>query len=209
MKVLILGATGQLGRHVTQHALDAGHAVTAFARNPHGVDISHRELNHIAGDALDPRVVADAVAGHDAVIVALGTGKSRKNTVRSDGTRNVIAAMGHHGVSRLICQTTLGCQETRPVLNFYWKRLMFGALIKPVFKDHELQERLTQASDLDWTIVRPSAFKDAAGPEELFVGERPTRAGLVFTVAKHEVARFMVDQIEDSSFLHQAVSISR
>lgn len=209
MNVIVFGATGHLGRHVTQHALDAGHTVTAFSRNPHRLEMDPPRLHRIAGDAYDADQVSAAVAGQDAVIITLGTGKSRKNTLRSEGTRNVIAGMQQHGVRRLICQTTLGCQETWDSLNFYWKRIMFGAIIKPVFKDHEKQERLTQASDLDWTIIRPSAFKDTAGPGQLHIGFPPTHEGLAFTVSKHEVAEFIVRQLEDQSCLHQAVSISR
>jgi len=209
MKVIILGATGQLGRHVTQHALDAGHEVTAFARNPKALELTHEALTHHAGDAYDPQQVAEAVAGHDAVIVTLGSGKSRKNLLRSTGTKNVIDAMHQHGIKRLICQTTLGCQETWDQLNFYWKRIMFGAVLKPIFKDHEEQERLVEVSGLDWTIVRPSAFTDDPGVGELRVGFSPTEGGLRFTVTKSEVASLLVDQLERRTNLHEAVSISR
>lgn len=209
MNILILGATGQLGRHITSRALDAGHGVTAFARNPQTLEIDHPNLSHHAGDAYDARDVLDAVEGHDAVVVALGTGKSRKNTLRSTGTKNVIAAMEHHGVRRLIVQTTLGCQETWDQLNFFWKRIMFGAVIRPVFKDHELQEQLTQASDLDWTIVRPSAFADEPGERELLIDFPPSQTGLDFTVAKTEIAEFIVGELVASSHLRQPVSLSR
>lgn len=209
MKILILGATGNLGRHITHHALSAGHDVTAFARNPQRLDLDHQNLSHFSGDAYDADNVLDAVAGHDAVVIALGTGKSRKNTLRSVGTRNVIEAMEHHGVTRLICQTTLGCQDTWETLNFFWKRVMFGALIRPVFKDHEVQERITQASDLDWTIVRPSAFSDEPGDGELLINFPPSQRGLDCTVAKDEIAKFIVEEISDRSYVRQPVSISR
>lgn len=209
MNILILGATGQLGRHVTHEALTAGHQVTAFARNPHSLHIDHENLDHFSGDACNANDVDAAVAGHDAVIVVLGTGKSRKNTVRSDGTRNVIEAMNQHGVTRLVCQTTLGCQETWDMLNFYWKRVMFGALIRPVFKDHERQERLVQASDLDWTIVRPSAFRDKAGSGELLIDFPSSQEGLDFTIATKEIATFIVKEVEKGTFVRRAVSISR
>lgn len=209
MKVLILGATGHLGRYVTQAALDGGHTVTAFARNPGSLNISHEQLILHAGNAYNPEEVSDAVAGQDVVIVTLGSGKSRNNTLRSDGTRNVISAMEKHGVDRLITQTTLGCQETWDTLNFYWKYVMFGAIIKPIFKDHEKQERLTQESKLDWTIVRPSAFTDGPDTGELRVGFPASESGLKLTVAKAEVANVIVDQLADRSYIHRALNLSR
>jgi uncharacterized protein YbjT (DUF2867 family) len=106
--------------------------------------------------------VSAAVKGHDAVLVVLGAGMSRKSRIRSDGTLNVIRAMQAHGPRRLIVQSTLGARDSWNTLNFWWKRVMFGALLSPVFRDHELQERLVEASGLDWTIVRPGAFTDAA-----------------------------------------------
>jgi uncharacterized protein YbjT (DUF2867 family) len=101
---------------------------------------------------------------------------SRKSLIRSQGTMNVIQAMQKHGVRRLICQSTLGAHESWSNLNFFWKRIMFGALLKPVFLDHELQEKLVRASGLDWTIVRPSAFADgpATGPSRRISGRRNT-----------------------------------
>ena len=209
MRVLILGATGQLGRHVTRRALHAGHSVTAFARNPTSLDLTHPNLTFHAGDAYNAEDVSDAVAGHDAVIITLGTGKQRKNTLRSTGTRNVIAAMKEHGVERLICQTTLGCQETWDTLNFFWKRIMFGAVIRPVFLDHEEQERLTQASGLGWTIVRPSAFTDSPDAGELLIDFPPTQRKLKCTVAKSEVASFLVEQLQSDSYVGREVSLSR
>lgn len=209
MNVAIFGATGQLGRHVTEQALAAGAQVTAFTRHPDNLDIDHPELRCVAGEISAAEAVAAAVVGTDAVIVTIGSGKSRKNTVRSDCTRNVIDAMHRHGVKRLIVQTTLGCQETWENLNFLWKRVMFGALIRPVFLDHEVQEQLTQSSGLDWTIVRPSAFREEPTDDELRIGFPPSESGLKLTVAKSEVARFIVDQLEDRTFVNQAVSISR
>ena len=209
MNVIIFGATGQIGEEVTRQALDAGHEVTAFARNPQQLEVDHPRLRRRAGDAYDAKSVAGAVEGHEAVVITLGTGKSRKNTLRSEGTRNVVNAMRQHDVDRLVCQTTLGCQETWGQLNFFWKRIMFGAAIRPVFKDHETQERVVQTSELDWTIVRPSAFTDRPGDEELLVGFPPTQRGLAFTVAKSEVAAFIVGQLESRSYIRKAVSLSR
>jgi uncharacterized protein YbjT (DUF2867 family) len=208
MKVIVFGASGTLGRVVTRHLIDNGHEVTAFARRPEKLGSMQANLRLMAGDALDPDAVADAVAGHDAVVVTLGTGLQRGSVVRSQGTLNIIRAMQRHGVRRLICQSTLGAHESWNNLNFFWKRIMFGALLRPVFKDHELQELLVRASGLDWTIVRPSAFdkRPAAGGylEDIPASER--RLTLKIPVA--DIAGFLARQLTDLRYMHQAVSIS-
>ena len=67
-------------------------------------------------------------------------------------------------VRRLVVQSTIGTGESREHLTFYWRRLMFGALLRQEYLDHVRQEELVQRTDLDWTIVRPSAFTDADQP---------------------------------------------
>jgi hypothetical protein len=65
-----------------------------------------------------------------------------------------------HGIKRLICQSSLGVGDSRGSLNFFWKYIMFGLLLRPAYADHELQEQYVKTSNLDWTIVRPAAFTD-------------------------------------------------
>ena len=206
--VIVFGATGTIGRLTTARLLDDGHRVTAFARRPDRLEITHPNLRLTAGDATDLPAVRAAMAGHDTVVVALGAGASRKSTIRSQGTLTVIRAMQAEGLRRLICQSTLGAQESWSNLNFFWKRIMFGALLKPVFRDHELQERLVEASGLDWTIVRPSAFSDtpAKGParEDFGANER----GLNLKISRPEVAAFLARMVRDGAYLHRAVAIS-
>jgi len=208
MKVIIFGATGTVGALAVRRMLADGHQVTAFARHPGNLDITDPALRRVAGDAADEGAVAQAIAGHDAVVVTLGAGTSRKSVVRSGGTMNVIRGMQAHGVSRLICQSTLGAHESWSNLNFFWKRIMFGLLLRPVFLDHELQEKLVRASGLDWTIVRPSAFTDGpdtAGYREGF-GGREQR--LKLKISRADVAGFLARQLTDRRYMQQAVAIS-
>ena len=71
MKLIVFGATGKTGQHVWQNALGRGHDVAAFTRSPHKLERS-AGLRIAQGDVTDAASVAAAVAGHDAVIVALG-----------------------------------------------------------------------------------------------------------------------------------------
>lgn len=128
MNVIVFGATGTVGKLTVEQLLDAGHKVTAFARHLEKLAIEHGDLTLAAGDALSADDVMAALPGHDAVVVTLGAGMSRKSVIRSEGTMNVINAMHAHGIRRLICQSTLGTGDTWRNLNFFWKRIMFGLL---------------------------------------------------------------------------------
>lgn len=208
MKVIVFGATGQVGALAVQQMLQDGHAVTAFARNPSKLGINDPKLTLHAGDALNAASVADAIKGHDAVVVTLGAGMNRKSRIRSQGTLNVIHGMQAHGVERLVCQSTLGAHESWQNLNFFWKRIMFGALLRPVFLDHELQEHLVRASGLNWTLVRPSAFDDGPATGAYRVGFGPGERKLKLKISRADIAGFLSRQLGDLSFAHRAIAIS-
>lgn len=73
MKVLVFGATGRSGKALVEQALQQGHAVTAFARDPAKVRSAHPSLTVARGNMLDIKSVEAAVQGQDAVLSALGT----------------------------------------------------------------------------------------------------------------------------------------
>ncbi len=208
MKIIVFGATGTVGRLAVERILAEGHEVTAFARRPEKLGIRNPNLTLFAGDAMDQATVTDAVRGHDAVLITIGSGMSRKSVIRSQGTMNVIQGMHAHGVRRLICQSTLGAHESWSNLNFFWKRIMFGLLLRPVFLDHELQENLVRASGLDWTLVRPSAFTDGPALGAFKEGIKPNDRNLTLKISRADVAEFLKRQLSDANYLHRAVGIS-
>ncbi len=208
MKVIVFGATGSVGRLAVQRLLDQGHEVTGFARRPERIGQHGDRLHLKAGDAHDAEAVALALRGQDAAVITIGAGASRRSTIRSEGTLNVIRGMHRHGVRRLICQSTLGAHESWGNLNFFWKRIMFGALLRPVFRDHELQEQLVRASGLDWTIVRPGAFTDGPATGGFREGFAPTERGLRLKIARADIADFLARELGDARYLHRAVGIS-
>ena len=72
MKLLIFGATGGTGQQLVEQALEQGHYVTAFVRNPAKVAVKHERLKVVKGNVLDCDSVEAAVAGQDTVLSALG-----------------------------------------------------------------------------------------------------------------------------------------
>lgn len=102
MKVLVTGASGMLGRGVAQALLERGDDVTVLQRRPSTVD-----TRQVLGDVADAAVVAEAVAGCEAVVhlaakvdvVGPWAEYARANV---DGTREVLQAARGAGVRRLV-----------------------------------------------------------------------------------------------------------
>ncbi|WP_431957065.1 NAD(P)-dependent oxidoreductase [Nocardia lijiangensis] len=206
MKIAVFGATGTVGRLVVEQALEQGHEVTAFTRNSAGITQRHERLRVVEGDVFDTHQAERAVAGQDAVVIALGDG--RKGLVRFGGTKSVVEAMHRTGVKRLICQSTLGVGDSRDNLNFLWKHLLFGMLLRRAYNDHIAQEEYVRASNLEWTIVRPSAFTDGPRTGSYRRDFPGSERGLTLKISRADIADFLLEQLTDSTYLHRTPGIS-
>jgi putative NADH-flavin reductase len=206
MKLIIFGSTGTIGHHLVEQSLAQGHTVKAFARNPSSLNITHPKLLLVAGDVFDPQAVSDAVKGCDAVLITLGSSKLSGH-VRSQGTQNIVNAMQQHHIKRLICQTTLGAGDSNANLNFYWKYLMFGLLLRAVFKDYEAQEEIVKNTNLDWIIVRPGSFTDSP-PTRAYKHGFSVTDKLQLKISRPDVADFMLKQLSENTYLHQSPGLS-
>ncbi|MGQ0542533.1 MAG: NAD(P)-dependent oxidoreductase [Blastocatellia bacterium] len=206
MKLAIFGSTGGTGRELVKQALEHGHYVTAFARTPGKLDAKHEKLFVVQGDVLNLAAVEQAVIGQDAVICVLGAG--RKGNIRSDGTRNIILAMEKTGIRRLICQSSLGVGDSRANLNFWWKHVMFGMLLRPAYSDHVRQEEFVKQSDLDWTIVRPAAFTEGPRTGEYRHGFSASDKAVTLKISCADVADFLINQLTDDKYLRKTPGLS-
>ena len=203
MKVIVFGGTGTIGRLVVEQAVEQDHEVTLLTRNPSLVGPPDPRVHVVEGDVFDARAIAPVIAGHDAVVVTLGGG--RKGGVRARGTAAIIEAMRATGVRRLVVQSLIGVGDSREQLNFFWKRLMFGLLLRGAYADHVEQERLTRASGLEWTIVRPGSFTDGPRTGSYRRGFGPQEKTSL-KVSRADVAEFVVEQLTDDTWLRKAPS---
>jgi putative NADH-flavin reductase len=207
-RVLIIGVTGGTGRCLVTQALDRGLEVTALARDPSKLAIEHPRLRILKGDILDPASVQSAVRNQDAVLSALGHKRFLgPSSILSDGTRNLIRAMETHGVRRLVCETSLGIGSSAGRMGLLYTLFILPVVLPFYFYDKTRQERLIAASSLDWVIVRPAALTDDPGRGQCRSGQD---IGSFLTTAKiprADVARFMFDQLSDSSNLATSIGI--
>ena len=108
-KVLIIGATGFLGRVVAPYLLEySDDELTLFSRRANSLPLDDliRE-RAIAGDVYDAQALDAAVKGQDIVFVAL-TGNL------ADMAREIVASMDRQGVRRLIFITSMGILNEIP-----------------------------------------------------------------------------------------------
>ena len=167
MKVIVLGASGGVGQHLARIAADHGHAVTAVTRSaieaPAGVRV-------VKGDVQNPDFLASALAGHDAVLSALGI--RRKNQANpwsplssppdftSRTAEGIVAAMKKHGISRVLAVSASGVGDSRPGLNWMMRFFVGYTNVGANYRDLEAMEAVYAASGLDYCCVRPTGLKD-------------------------------------------------
>lgn len=160
MKIVIFGATGAAGQELVLQALKAGHEVTAVARKPASVTARHERLEVVEGDVTDAASMARAIAGQEAVALAVGPRPGTPpGTLISDATRATLDGMKQHGVKRLALVSGLMAGEAKGA-NVFKRGLIsiFRSMNRALCDDKRKADAMVMASDLDWVIVRPPNF---------------------------------------------------
>ncbi|WP_210237677.1 MULTISPECIES: NAD(P)H-binding protein [unclassified Mesorhizobium] len=210
MKLLVFGASGATGRALVSTALADGHTVTAFVRTPGKLAISHENLRVIVGNVADQQAVERAVAGHDAVFSCLGVGVPLKHDPAVvAGIGFIIAAMQKAGPARFIYLSFLGVCDSRRQLGPLLGGVIVPLVLRHEVADHEAKERLIVESSLDWTIVRPPRLSNGAATGEFRHGIGVRAASLLPTLARADVAAFMLGLISDATYSRRAVALLR
>lgn len=140
-KILVTGATGNVGREVTAQLVSAGFSVRAFvrdARRPHlleGAELAE-------GDLSAPETLERALGGIDAVFLVWPF-------LTSDGASAVLATIAR-AARRLVYLSSSGVSD--------------GAdrQTDPINQFHADMERLIEASGLEWTILRANTIASNA-----------------------------------------------
>jgi uncharacterized protein YbjT (DUF2867 family) len=209
MKLLVIGATGGTGRRVVEQALARGWHVTAFVRNAKRLRQSHTRLQVAVGDVRDADSLDRAMAGHDAVICALGHKRwFYPNRILSEGTRNMVDAMARHGIRRLVCQSSLGVGNSFGRLGLVYTLFVVPCILPLYFWDKARQEAVIRTSGLDWTIVRPGALTN--GPRRDRYRHGPNVGNWIWTVriARADVAQFLLDLAQSRVDTKSAVGLA-
>lgn len=163
MKILILGASGGVGRHLVQQAKAAGHVVSVIVRDGAGFDGVD---NVIVDDVVRDGVFNGRVEGHDVVLSSLGLKrKSPANPwsplvsppdFNSRTARALIAAMKAEGVGRVVAVSAAGVGDSAPRMNALMQFMVARSNVGVAYRDLALMEELFASSGLDWCCPRPT-----------------------------------------------------
>lgn len=187
-KLLVLGARGQIARHVIADlAPDTDIEQTLFARRIDGVRNALDSAILIQGDVLNRAELDAAMVGQDVVYANL-TGEDL-----DDQARAVIASMQANGVKRLIFVLALGVYDEVPGRFGQWNAEMIGEDLKPFRR----AAGVITSSGLDFTIVRPAWLTDADEVDyETTTRDQPFKGT---EVSRRSVAAFIADLVRDPS----------
>ena len=207
MKLLVLGATGATGKHIVSQALEAGHDVTVFARDPAKAGPERPRLRVIAGDFNNSAALAGAMRGQDAVLSAIGRGYSFKSEhLIERAVPVIIAVMETAGIRRLVFTSAYGVGDSfagAPLV----PRIFFSTLLRGIYADKLIGERAIRSSRLDWTIVQPTKMTDGPATRRYQSGERLPISGMA-SISRADVAHFLLRAAGDPAAIGKTIVVT-
>jgi putative NADH-flavin reductase len=203
VNIVVFGAAGRTGRLVVERALGHGHAVTAFVHTT-ALDLDHPRLTAVAGDVLDFEAVSSAVEGQAGVAFVLSGASSHE-----PGIANVIHAMALHEVRRLSAVSAAGAFAHNDTALSFAYRTLINTVMRAGYEDLEKMEQRIEASDLDWTIVRPMGLTDGPATGQYRVSLDGAIPPKPKSIARADVAALLLKALETDTYLRRAVVIAQ
>jgi uncharacterized protein YbjT (DUF2867 family) len=136
--VLIVGASGTIAKHVIDLLVNRKDIhLTLFLRKANRLrNKAVTTLHIVEGNVLDYEVLKEAVVGQDIVYVNLAGDLEPM-------LKNIVKAMKETGVKKIIFISSIG---------------IYNVPLKPVLKPYRNAADVVEATDLDYTILRPTWF---------------------------------------------------
>ncbi|KAF1055381.1 MAG: putative sugar epimerase YhfK [Stenotrophomonas maltophilia] len=188
--VFVIGAAGQIGRHLVTRLCTKGRKVRALHRQPAQAGLlAAAGATPVAGDlqALDADTLAEAMRGCDVLVFTAGAGgqggAERTRAIDGDGLELTVAAAQAAGVRRLLLVSAFPEAGRGKALADTFEVYM---AVKKAADVHLAQ------SGLDWVILRPGTLVDTAGTGRISAGP----AIAYGQVPREDVAATLVAQVE-------------
>jgi uncharacterized protein len=214
LKVVLFGATGNVGRRIASEALNRGDEVVGVVRDPAHAHSPDPRLTLVKGDATDAESVNRVARGADVVVSAISPrpdshglpAPSLASAARAliDGTREA-------GVRRLVVVGGSSTLEVSPGI-----RLMDTPAVPEEFQ-HEAREHAdalalyrAEGGDLDWAVIRPAADfhpGERTARYRTTDGELPVNEEGQSQVSFEDYAVALVDELEQPKHHREAYGV--
>jgi len=164
LRILVYGASGKVGTHVVDEALNRGHVVTAVSRDPSRITQVHDHLSAVQGDILDTESISILAADQDVIIISVrgvvGKTKDPANAVPRIGVEKVVDVLREfkHCAPRLIHVGGAGALEVNP-------GVLYADTIPKIILPRKLEveiagqvlalEYLKTVNDVSWSYASP------------------------------------------------------
>jgi len=220
LQILVYGATGKIGTHVVEEALQRGHFVTAVSRDPSRIEKQHENLSVEAGDLLDLQSIELLVEDKDVIIVSvrgvIGKDKKPDNTLQYIAIRNIVGQLRiiGDGAARLIHVGGSGSLEVEPG-ELYADKIPRVFLPKSLELEIQGQiltlEYLRTVTDVDWSYATPAKnFTNKERTGEFRIGGdalmEDDRGKSRISRADFAVA--LIDEAEKAEYVQQRFSVA-
>lgn len=208
MRIAIFGATGRTGHPLVEQALERGHEVVAFVRDPGGLPFDARENDRVtvvqgdvyAGEGVE-RAIGNDGTPVDAVVSVLGQTSEGPDDLLTEAGRHVFDAMEHHGVERFVTLVGAGVREEGESVSLGGK--LMGTLLKllarEVLEDAKDHVEMVKTSHTEWTVVRAPRLTEG-DHTGVFRHGTDLSLGVGATAARANVAEFVLDCLEDELY---------
>ena len=216
MRTAVFGATGRTGQQLVEQAVERGHEVIAFVRDPTGLSAEVRNDDRgsvIEGDAYTGESVDRAIAGDgdpvDAVVSVLGQTSDGPDDLLTEAGRHIRSAMSQHGAERFVTLVGAGVREEGESVSLGgW---VMGTVLKllagSVLEDARTHVESIKHSDTRWTVVRAPRLTEDAHTGEFRHGT-DLSLGMRDTAARANVAEFILNCLEDDRYVHEMPKIT-
>ncbi|XVV09447.1 NAD(P)-dependent oxidoreductase [Actinoplanes sp. CA-131856] len=218
MRLVIVAATGGIGRELLKQSLAAGHDVTAVVRNP---DKITEAVRVVPADLSRPDVfaLAEAFEDADAIVSGLGARTNAEAGVATRGTEAIIEAAPEGARLVVVSAAPMGTvpspARTHPPRHDpgdgFFMRHLGARFAKTMFRTHyedlATMEDAVRACPLDWTISRPPRLTDKplTGRYRTAV-DRNVRGGT--SISRADVAHQMLRCVTDPTTIHHTIGVA-
>ena len=216
MEVLLIGANKGLGYQVLKELLSKKITVNCLIRRKGLINFESKYLNIFYGDATNLSDLKNSIGNSECIISTINV--QRKNifpwsrltnskTTISDFAKNSII-VSEDKINRIITISAWGVGESMEKIPKLFKFLIKFSNLKYPYIDHDIHEKVIENSNLNWTIIRPTALTNETKYHDIeeFKGKRKINK---VTIGRKSLAKYIVKIIDDKYFYKKKITVSR